>query len=67
MLVADARAAAWIVFLDDLAADTRLRAHQRARITAYTTKLAGEITAAREDLDMAGIIMEFIRKASKNH
>jgi len=62
MLAADARAAAFIVWLTDLAADTRLRAHQRARLTAYLTKLGGATTEKREDLDMAGIMNEFLRK-----
>jgi len=67
MKVADDRAAAWIVWLDDLATDTRLRAHQRARITNYTTLLAAGTTAVRLDLDMASIVREFFSKASLNH
>lgn len=62
MLAADARAAALIVWLDALATDTRLRAHQRARLTAYTTKLGAGTTDKREDLDVAGIMREFLRK-----
>jgi len=62
MLAADDRAAALIVWLTDLATDTRLRVHQRARLTAYLTKLGSATTDKREDLDVAGIQNEFFRK-----
>jgi len=57
----------WCTFLTALATDTRLRAHQRARLTAYVAALGAADTTARYDLDAAGIIQEWARKISKNN
>jgi len=62
MKVADARAAAWIIWNTALAADTRLNAFDRARLTAYETKLAGTPTTQKEDLEVLEIHKKFFAK-----
>ena len=61
MKVADARAAAWIVWTTALAADTRLNAFDRGRLTAYETKLAGTPTTEAEDLEILEIHKKFFQ------
>jgi hypothetical protein len=62
MKVADARAAAWIVWTTALATDTRLNAHDRARLVAYYTKLGSTPTTQQEDLEAIEIHKKFFAK-----
>jgi len=58
----DARAAAWITWTTALAADTRLNAHDRGRLTTYETKLASLHTTQAEDLEIIEIHKKFLAK-----
>lgn len=62
MKIADDRAAALIVWITDLAADTRLCAFDRDRLTAYETKLAGTPTTHAEDLEVIEIHKKLFAK-----
>lgn len=64
MKVADARAAAWIVWTTALAADTRLNAKDRAFLTMYETKLAGTPTTQAEDQECLQIHKKFFNSLS---
>jgi hypothetical protein len=55
MLNTDARAAAWITWLDDLEGDTRLPAGDRDFLTAMKTKLGAGPTNPGEDSKMVYI------------
>lgn len=69
MLTTDALAAAWIVWLTALAADTRLNPNDALTLTAYHTKLGTEppeppppiATTEREDLEVLRIHREFFQ------
>lgn len=57
----DARAAAWIVWINALDDDTRLRSRDAAALTAYRTKLASAPTTEKEDLEILRIHNDFFR------
>lgn len=59
MLNTDARAAAWIVWLNDLDSDTRLNPNDKATVTAYHTALGSRPTTEKEDLEILRIHQEF--------
>ena len=61
MLNTDARAAAWIVWLDALDGDTRLNPNDALTLTAYHTKLGTKPTTEREDLEVLRIHREFFQ------
>jgi hypothetical protein len=61
MLNTDARAAAWIVWLNALDGDTRLRSRDAATLTAYLTKLGSAPTTEKEDLEVLRIQNDFFR------
>jgi len=66
MLPGDTLHAEWVTWLTALATDTRLRAHQRERLTNYVALLGAGITTARYDLDAKRIIEEWVSKVCKN-
>lgn len=61
MYSSDARKAALKTFVDDLEADTRLKSHDRALLTAYKTQLDSG-TSRREDTEFLGILQRFFSK-----
>ena len=62
MLNTDARAAAWIAWLDDLEGDTRLPAGDRDFLTAMKTKLGSAPTDPEDDARMVGMTQKlFLR------
>ncbi len=61
MLNTDARAAAWITWLNALDGDARLRPHDAEILTAYHTKLGSEPTTEKEDLEVLRIHNDFFR------
>jgi hypothetical protein len=60
MLNTDARAAAWITWLNALDGDTRLRPKDAAFLTVYLTRLGSAPTTQREDLEVLRIHQDFI-------
>jgi hypothetical protein len=61
MLNTDARAAAWITWLNALDGDTRMRPKDIATLTAYLTKLGSAPTTEKEDLEVLRIHWDFFR------
>jgi hypothetical protein len=61
MLNTDARAAAWITWIDALDGDTRCRPKDLLVLTAYRTKLASAPTTEKEDLEVLRIHWDFFR------
>lgn len=59
MLNTDARAAAWITWLNALDGDTRMRPKDIATLTAYLTKLGSAPTSKKEDLEILRIHNDF--------
>jgi len=63
MLNTDARAAAWIVWLNALDGDTRLRPNDILILTAYHTALGSRPTTKKEDLEVLRIHQDFFANA----
>jgi len=62
MLNTDARASAFVTWLDDLEGDARLKKQDRDFLTAMKTKLGSEPTTRREDAMILAIHERFFSK-----